>query len=600
MSRKLVIISCCVVLSGFFNLLQRVEALTYTTSLVSVDSSESQVSANSFEGSVSGDGNFVVFTSWSDALSSDDSNGKKDIYVRDLVNGTTELISYDTGGAAGNNHSHNEASISDDGRYVVFESSATDLIASDTNSQSDIFLRDRDMDTTTRVSVSDSEAQANDYSEDPTISADGRYVVFTSYATNLTSFTVSTGHIYVRDIVSGTTQLIAINSSGTDDANGASAQGTISDDGRYVAFQTSATDLGPTDTNGYLDIYVKDRLLNTYAIASMKNDGSQTSNTSYQPHLSGDGQIVTFHTDQALITADNNSDGDVYAYRLNTALNELVSTTSGGTIGNDNSVNARTSSDGRFVVFTSSATNLVGSDSNAKDDVFVKNLQSGALDRVSTSTGGTQGNNTSHTSTISNDGSVVSFNSQATNLVASDTNGAYADVFIATLDDMDVTCDEEEPTITGTDADDTLTGTSGQDVIIGLGGDDTISGLGDDDILCGGPGNDTIYGGDGVDMVYGDGGEDTLLGGAGNDSVYGSDGKDLVLGDQDSDSLNGGNGSDELRGSLGNDTLNGDAGNDSIDGGPGDDTANGGTGTNVADGRSGTDTCSNASSLNCE
>jgi Tol biopolymer transport system component len=161
-------------------------------------------------------------------------------------------------GAQGNDDSH-FAAISADGRYVAFHSDASNLVAGDTNNARDIFVRDRQMGTTERVSVHSNGAQGNDWSFDPAISDDGRYVAFESRASNLApGYTNGTVDIFVRDRLMGTTERVSVDSNGTQ-ANYDSYSPDISGDGRYVAFQSLASNLVSGDTNGVSDVFVRDR-----------------------------------------------------------------------------------------------------------------------------------------------------------------------------------------------------------------------------------------------------------------------------------------------------------------------------------------------------
>jgi Tol biopolymer transport system component len=190
---------------------------------------------------VSADGRYVAFHSEATNLVAGDTNGSEDVFVRDRVTGTTERVSIATGGAEGNGHSSAE-SISADGRFVAFESQASNLVSGDTNGQADIFVRDRQTGTTERVSRATSGAQGNSLSGGPAISADGRFVAFLSFSTNLVPGDTN-GHydIFVRDRLNGTTERVSVATGGTQ-ADGDSYSPAISADGRYVAFAIRGDD----------------------------------------------------------------------------------------------------------------------------------------------------------------------------------------------------------------------------------------------------------------------------------------------------------------------------------------------------------------------
>jgi Tol biopolymer transport system component len=232
---------------------------TGATERVSVDSSGVQGNANSDVSSISVHGRYVAFHSVASNLVPGGTNGTEDIFLRDRQLGTTELISVASSGAQANSYSDLLSSVSADGRYVAFASFASNLVPSDTNGCYDVFVRDRVLGTTERVSVDSSGAQGNNWSANPSISADGRYVAFSSQASNLVA-NDSNGapDIFIRDRQLGTTERLSVDSSGAQ-SDSTSDYPSISADGRYVAFASHATNLVAGDTNGIEDIFVRDR-----------------------------------------------------------------------------------------------------------------------------------------------------------------------------------------------------------------------------------------------------------------------------------------------------------------------------------------------------
>jgi hypothetical protein len=232
------------------------------TQRVSVDSSCAQ--ANNVSGiyrvSVSAHGRYVAFASQATNLVPGDTNGFGDVFVRDRLSGTTERVSLDSGGAQGNSASY-DPSISADGRFVAFVSDAINLVPGDTNGKPDIFVRDRQSGRTERISVNSAGAQGDDQSAIPSISADGRFVAFASQATNLVpGDTNGLMDVFVHDRLSGLTERVSVDSFGAQ-GNGISALFglSISADGRFVAFESYASNLVHGDTNGYEDVFVHDR-----------------------------------------------------------------------------------------------------------------------------------------------------------------------------------------------------------------------------------------------------------------------------------------------------------------------------------------------------
>ena len=408
------------------------------TQRVSVSSSGAQGNSDSgfYGATVSADGRFVVFESEATNLVPGDA-GWRDVFLRDRLLGTTERVSVDSAGSQADNHSW-RPSISADARFVAFESRATNLVPGDTNGCSDIFLRDRLLGTTERVSVDSAGSQANDACWIPSISADGRFVAFTSLAGNLVAGdTNGAWDVFVRDRRSGTTERVSVDSSGAQ-ANDASGYFgcSISSDGRYVAFGSIATNLVPGDTNGQEDIFVRDRRSGTTELVSVAVAGSQADGASSLPSVSADGRFVAFRSYATnLVASDTNGSGDVFVRDRLSGTTVLVSTDSLGALADDESSVPSISADGRWVAFASAATNLVPGDTNASWDMFVRDLTHGTTERVSVGSTGSQGDQGAESfgsyacRWISPDGRYFAFSSLSTNLVAGDTN-ATADVFL--------------------------------------------------------------------------------------------------------------------------------------------------------------------------
>ncbi len=343
--------------------------------------------------------------------------------------GATERVSVDSSGTQGNGDSVN-ASISSDGRYVAFYSFASNLVAGDSNGFSDIFVRDRNTGATERVSLDSTGTQGNSDSLSPSISADGRYVAFYSFASNLvTGDSNGASDIFVHDRNTGDTERVSVDSGGTQ-GNSGSYGPSISSDGRYVAFHSFASNLVAGDSNGVVDIFVHDRNTGDTERVSVDSSGTQGNSGSANPSISSDGRYVAFYSFASnLVAGDTNGAYDIFVHDRNTGDTERVSVDSSGTQGNSDSANASISSDGRYVAFLSGASNLVTGDSNGFSDIFVHDRNSGDTERVSVDSSGTQGNNDSYKPSISSDGRYVAFFSYASNLVAGDSNGA-ADIFV--------------------------------------------------------------------------------------------------------------------------------------------------------------------------
>jgi Tol biopolymer transport system component len=255
-----------------------------STRRVSVGSDGTQGNSDSYRPSISADGRYVAFSSLANNLVTEDTNNEGDIFVYDLVANTTRIVSVATDGTGGNSESY-RPSISADGRYVAFESRANNLVDGDTNSYADIFIYDTVANTTRIVSVATDGTDGNFDSYAPSISADGRYVTFYSYASNLVSGDTNPyADIFIYDTVANTTRIVSV---ATDDTQGndfsSSSYPSISGDGRYVAFVSYTSNLVSGDTNNTSDIFVYDTVANTTRIVSVDSDGTQGNDDSSRP-----------------------------------------------------------------------------------------------------------------------------------------------------------------------------------------------------------------------------------------------------------------------------------------------------------------------------
>ncbi|MHB1038491.1 MAG: right-handed parallel beta-helix repeat-containing protein, partial [Pirellulales bacterium] len=342
--------------------------------------------------------------------------------------GSMDLVSDAPGDAQANNYSQTAAT-SADGRYVVFQSLASNLVPGDTNGVSDIFLADRWTGAIECISRNLAGLPGNAQSTAPAITPDGRYVVFASEASDLIGEpTGGRRHIYLRDRQTGAVEIVSRTSDGQL-ANGWSDEPVLSADGRYVAFSSTALNLLPGDTNFDNDVFVRDRLLGTTQCVSVGPDGLVRDGNSAEPSLSADGRYVAFTSWSAgLVPGDTNGTGDVFVRDLRAQKTERISV-AGNVEGDNYSYDPALSADGRYVAFTSGATNLVPGDTNGAYDVFLVDRQDGSIRRISLGAGGAQANGDSQSPSISADGLRVAFQSYASNLVAGDANHT-ADVFV--------------------------------------------------------------------------------------------------------------------------------------------------------------------------
>jgi Tol biopolymer transport system component len=410
------------------------QATAQVTIRMSVDSAGAQENGGSVAPSISADGRFVSFHSSASDLVPGDTNGRVDVFVRDRQNGTTERVSLSASGAQGNDDC-GSSSISADGRFVAFMSFASNLVAGDTNGVGDVFVRDRQLGTTERVSISTAGTQGDGNSGyySLSISGDGRYVAFESLASNLVPGDSNGARdIFVHDRQSGTTERVSVDSAGGEGNGPCSIESlSISADGRYVAFASLASNLVAGDTNGSFDVFVHDRQSGTTERVSVDSVGTQGNAGSEGASITSDGRYVAFRSDASnLVAGDTLGQSDVFVRDRHTGTTERVSIGPGGGEGNSLSgIYGRSiSADGRYVAFESFATNLVPGDTNGSSDIFVHDRQGGTTERVSVDSAGAQGNSGSGAFSISADGRYVTFDSNASNLVAGDTD-ASSDVF---------------------------------------------------------------------------------------------------------------------------------------------------------------------------
>lgn len=374
--------------------------------------------------SASASGNHVAFRS-SGALVQGDTNGFEDIFIRRISEASTTRVSVSSAGAQANGGS-GSPSISGDGSVTAFVSSASNLVAGDTNAADDVFVHDLSTATTTRISVSSSGAQADAVSSAPSLSRNGRYVAFVSNATNLVSGGQGNPpNVFLHDLLTGQTTLVPIGFAG-DAPNNSSSQPSVSEDGRYVAFRSIASNLIVGDTNLSSDIFVRDRALARTLLATQSSQGVIGTDGGWDPAITPDGGLVAFRSfSPNLVVGDTNMDSDVFVRDIVANTTERVSVSSSEEQGNSTSYGPAISS-GRFVVFISPASNLVAGDTNFRADVFVRDRQLGTTTRVSLANSGDQADEGSGYPTISTDGRFVSFESMATTLTS---DGAFGGIF---------------------------------------------------------------------------------------------------------------------------------------------------------------------------
>jgi hypothetical protein len=420
-----------------------------TTTLVSVRADGLDSSNNgAFNHVMSDDGNVIAFASYSDGLVTNDTNGVYDIFARNISNETTTLVSVLADGSNGGNRDSLQPVINVDGSVIAFRSDAFDFVADDTNDRPDVFVSDLTnpvmLASRADVTVPNLSGNASSGLQSSTrrqvLSEDGRYLIFQSNASNLVpNNTNGLTDVFHYDRQTGEILLISASVGGADSGNGYSTGHVISADGNRIAFTSAASDLVANDDNGGTeDVFVGDVAAGTTTLVSIRMDelGSGDS-ISFGPVISADGNVVAFESYASDLTAnDTDFNGNVFTRNLGTDTTTLVSVRPDGVNGGDSgSSSPAISADGNMVAFMSYASDLVANDTNSNRDVFVRDISGETTTLISARPDGPDsGDSYSYNPTISANGNVIAFESHASNLVANDGNFS-ADVFVRDLSD---------------------------------------------------------------------------------------------------------------------------------------------------------------------
>lgn len=366
--------------------------------------------------------------------SNSDTNAVRDVFLYDRDDLTVERVSVNSAGEQANGPSQLQGfrpAIDETCTCVAFSSDATNLVLDDTNGRTDVFVRDLSIPETFRASAG-SLGEPNGASSFPSVSADCGQIAFQSNASNLVEDDNNqTSDIFVYGRESGTITRVNLGPGG-EEANGASITPAISADGRCVAFASAATNLWPDDTNGTLDVYVACDGVVTCR-ASVDNMGNGGNDVSFLPAISADGQIVAFKSNASnLVPGDTNGVADIFVHDCGSGITERASVSSNGMQGDDIAIPPSISADGRYVAFGSYASNLIaGQSPRGRSQVYVRDRQTGVTSLVGTTPEGKPGNNSvpDLPPSISLNGEWVAFASLASDLVPGDTNQAL-DVFV--------------------------------------------------------------------------------------------------------------------------------------------------------------------------
>ncbi len=595
-------------------------AVTTATAIIATDAPGMQVLSSGLGGlannsatpeAISANGRYVVMASFANNLLPG-YGGNGQFYWRDTQTGEIALVSANAAGAEGNvaTFTSDSAFVSDDGARVVFSSSSTNLLTvADANAGSDVFLKNIRTGAVTLLSATQAGVQGNGSSSLTDASSDLTWVVMQSFATNFGNGsaggdTNGLADIFLKNTQTGEIRNVSIaNGLSGAQGNGTSAVGRVSENGRFVAFSSFASNLVAGDTNALTDVFLRDTQTGTTTRVSLGASNVQIAAESFLADLSNDGSLVLFSTATSLLPSDTNSTFDLYSRNIATGALTLVSAANGGvaltgglgTTGSD----ARYSADGRYVTFTSTG-QFSSADQNGNTDVFRKDLQTGELIRISSADGNRGGNGTSGTFAASSDAQTIAIGSGSSDLIGSFSSfnqtllwrqGGVLPQFISGTDGIDI--------VQASEIGDSVSAGSGNDTLFLRGGNDTADAGAGNDTLIGGTGADSLDGGDGYDFASYLGATSAVTarldfaslntGEAAGDSytsiegLIGSQFSDfLLVGDGQANYIAAFDGDDYAAGEAGNDTILGGEGNDQFWGGTGADSLDGGNGYDIA------------------
>lgn len=411
-----------------FSLLLSAPLYAQTTERVSLTHLGLESAGGSHSATLSADGNSFAFLAGASDLVPNDTNNQRDAFVRNIQTGVVTRVSVSSTGVEGGGYT-SEVVISADGQWAAFIDESDNLVPGDSGWIRDVFLHELSSGITTRVSVDSLGVAGDARSEGVAISANGRYVVFHSQATNLVAAdTNGVEDVFLHDRIAGTTERISGGLLGVE-ANGLSMGPYISPDGRFITYRSRATNLVANDTNGSEDSFLLDRLSGETTFINVSSAGVLGDSGGWVGAISADARFVVFRSGSSNLIPGGSVGSQVFLRDLKLGETTLVSKDSNGVHGNGNCVDSSVSTSGRLVLFESWADNLVVGDNNNKPDVFLHDRETGQTTMIAVNNVGGYANSRGYGPTISSNGRYILFDSYATNLVLNDTNG-MPDVFL--------------------------------------------------------------------------------------------------------------------------------------------------------------------------
>lgn len=536
---------------------------------------------NSTDLRLSSDGKSAVFVSAANNLVAGDTNNAADIFLKDLETGAVERVNVNEAGeqSDGFNLAASNPLYDAAAGLVYFSSRASNLIPDQPNvTQLDFYVKNLNTGEVELVSANEAGEAFDSATFGQVLSPDNQFLVFTTAANNVLATEVPEGsHSYIKNLVTGEIELLHTTTQG-DFANASLSNISFSEDGTKIAFHSGATDL-TDDTlpeTAFSQVYVKDLVTGDVTLVS-QDASSVADQSSTALGFSADGDKILFSTQATNLIEGSNGFTNLYVKDLDSGAVQPVSITEDGVLANNNISFASLSADGTKVAFISNDSALNGDAVPLLVNyIYVKDLVTGELTQLLSPVTGEQFNNRSFDVDFSNDSNQLLVSTLVSNLIEGDRN-ARTDTYIIDLfnPDENILGDENDNTISGGEGDDTINGLQGNDEIDGGVGQDSLIGWSGDDIINGGDDNDRILGGSGNDTLFGGDGDDYLSAHKGEDILSGGDGNDTLRGGLGDDTLSGDAGNDRLIGKEGNDQINGNDGNDTVRGGEGNDTIDG-------------------------